>query len=104
MILGCAKCQAQYFPKLQGITVIETAGNPPKAFRIWHADLLACPICGAELFANFAHEPAMESHEPGFDKVLSEIPNNRKFVLYSPEFLVQKVRHETTYVRSYATK
>lgn len=103
MINVCAKCQAQYQPKMQGVTVVETSGTPPKAARLWNADLLACPICGALLISHFGHEP-MESHEPGFDKVLAEIPPGRKYILHSPELLTQRLRHETTYVRPYGTK
>lgn len=99
----CVKCQAQYQPKMQGVSVIETSGTPPKAVRLWRGDLLACPICGAMLISHFSHE-AMESHEPGFDKVISEIPPNRLYTLYSPELLVQKIQHETKYVRPYGTK
>lgn len=101
----CVKCQAQFQPKQIGVTVIETSGNPPKAFRIWSADLLACPICGMEVASHFSHEPAMESHEAGFEKAMMEIPADRRHIMFNPAYLVQRAGYETKWVRSsYATK
>lgn len=100
----CGKCQAQFLPKLMGVTVVETAGNPPRAFRMWRADVQAFPICHAELVTDFSHEPTMENYESGFDAVLAEVPPERKRIMYSPEYLTQKVMHETKLVRSYANR
>lgn len=97
----CVKCQAQYQPKKMGVSVVETAGTPPKPYRIWSADVLECPLCNTEVISNFSHEPAIESHESGFDKVLAEIPQGRRYILQNPAFLAQSVKHETKYVRSY---
>ena len=96
----CVKCQAQYQPKLMGVSVLVTAGNPPKPMRTWRADLLVCPMCGAELLANFSHEPTMESREYGFEAALSNIPQERRYTLHSLSYLAQTVKYETTYVRS----
>jgi len=104
MTILCVKCQAQYQPKQTGVTVIETSGNPPRAFRIWNADLLSCPICCADLITNFGHEPTMESHESGFDQALKEIPADRRYIMFNPAYLVQRAGFETKWVRSYATK
>ncbi len=97
----CAKCQAQFQIKKNGVTVVETAGNPPVAYRIWRADLLACPICNAELTTNFGHEPLNERDEPGFEAALSKVQKSHRYVLHNPEFLVQRVGFETKYVRKY---
>lgn len=101
MIAVCGKCQAKFQIKLMGVTVVETAGTPPKPFRLWRADSYACPICSAELVTNFAHEPMIESHEAGFDKALASIPEDKRRVLYSPTYLAQTVGYETKYVRTY---
>lgn len=97
----CVKCQAQYQPKKTGVSVIETAGTPPKPYRVWNADLLACPICNTEVISNFSHEPVIENHESGFEKIIAEIPPGRRYILQNPSFLAQSVKHETKYVRSY---
>lgn len=100
----CVKCQAQFLPKKNGVTVLETVGNPPQSMRVWVADLLGCPVCGAETIANFCHEPVIERHERGFEETLGQIrerDKGRLYILHNPEFLVQTVKHETKYVRSY---
>lgn len=63
--------------------------------------MLACPICGAELLSRFSHEPMIENYEAGFDMLLAEVPQNRRYILHNPEYLTRTVKHETTYVRSY---
>jgi hypothetical protein len=104
VIQVCVKCQAQYLPKKVGVNVIETAGNPPEPMRTWAADLLGCPVCGAELLAHFCHEPTADRYEDGFEATLKEIRahKERMYILHNPEYLVQTIKHETTYVRSYA--
>lgn len=97
----CGKCQAKYDLRITGVTVVETAGTPPKPFRLWRADSYSCPICNAELITNFSHEPMIESHEDGFEKALSDIPEGKRRVLYSPTYLAQTVGFETKYVRTY---
>ena len=101
MINVCVKCQAQYLPKKTGVTVIETAGNPPEPMRTWAADLLGCPVCDAELLAHFSHEPTAEQHEDGFDDHLKQVREKKYYILHNPEYLTQNIKHETLYVRSY---
>jgi len=98
----CEKCQAALQMKKMGITVIETSGNPPTAIRLWKADLLACPICGAGVIAHFSHEPMMERHEAGFGQALKGIPKEARFILYNPEYLATQIRYETKIVRRHA--
>ncbi len=97
----CGKCQAKFELRLNGVTVVETSGTPPKPFRLWTADIYGCPICHAELITNFSHEPRIESHEAGFAEALWAIPDGKRRVLYSPTYLAQTVGHETKYVRTY---
>lgn len=104
MIHVCVKCQAKYEVKRQGVPVVETAGIPPKAHRIWRADLLGCPICGAELLAHFAHEPMLESHEQGFEEKLEQLRESGRYILHNPPFLVSTYFHETKFVRSNGKK
>ena len=86
--------------KRLGVTVIETAGNPPKPFRLWRADVLACPICGAELVTRFAHAPMLENYEDGFEAALDEANGKkRRYVVHGPEALAMVVTHRT--VESY---
>ncbi len=97
----CGKCQAKFEMRMNGVTVVETAGTPPKPLRLWRADSYACPICSAELVTNFSQEPMIESHEQGFDQAMESIPEGKRRVLYSPTYLMQIVNHETKYVRTY---
>ena len=94
----CVKCQAPFGMKRTGVTVIKTTGNPPMPASIWRANLLACPICGAEMLAHFGHEPVAEQHEAGFKAALAGV-NGDRYVVYSPEKLAKIVQHETRYVK-----
>lgn len=96
----CVKCQARYELIKAGVTVIETSGNPPQAFRIWNADLLGCPICGNQMITRFGNEPAVERHEPGFMKALMGVTREKRFVMHSPEALATRITHETVYVKA----
>lgn len=98
---ACGKCQAKFEMRLMGVTVVETAGTPPKPFRLWKADSYACPICNAELITNFSHEPLVENYEENFEQMMDAIPDGKRRVLYSPTYLAQTVGHETKYVRTY---
>lgn len=98
MIL-CVKCQAAMQPKKTGVTVIETSGTPPKALRLWSADLVACPICGFELVTHYSTEPIVERHEAAFGKTLMAVTKEKRYVMYSPEILAQRVSHETKHLR-----
>lgn len=100
----CVKCQALYLPKKLGVMVIETAGEKPTPMRVWSADVLGCPLCGAELLSRFSHEPIIESYNSGFDAFVADIQPGRRYVMYSPALLAQTVKHETIYVRQYGSK
>ena len=57
--LVCVKCQTEYSSKLGeiGVIVVEMAHNPPVPYRVWGADLLSCPGCGAEVVSGFSDRP-----------------------------------------------
>jgi len=99
MIL-CVKCQASLQLMKAGVSVIETSGNPPKAFRIWSADLMGCPICGTQTIARFGTEPVVEQHEAGFMKALMGVTREKRYVMHSPEALAMRVTHETKYLKA----
>lgn len=106
-ILACVKCQAQYLPKKLGVTVIETSGTPPKPVRLWIADLMACPICNAELITRFAHEPSIEITELGFADFVERAHRENKervYTVYVPSVLDGTVTYETVEVAPYRAK
>lgn len=100
-MIACVQCQAFFGPKRMGVSVIETAGDPPKPFRIWRADLLQCPICGKELLSNFSHEPVAENHEECFGAAMEEALKQDRYIVYGAETLVKMVAFETKEVRRY---
>lgn len=100
-MIVCVQCQAAFGQKRTGVSVIETAGDPPKPFRIWRADLLQCPICGKEMLAHFSHEPVAENHEEGFEAAMDAASKRDRYVVYGAETLVKMVAFETKEVRRY---
>jgi hypothetical protein len=85
--------------KRMGVAVVETAGTPPKPWRLWRADLLQCPICGKELLGHFSHEPVAEQHDVDFEAALDAASKSDRYVVYSAETLAIRVTHETVYVK-----
>jgi len=47
----CTNCRVKFRPKDNGISVLEQ--HKGKTIRLWRADLLQCPDCGAEVIAGF---------------------------------------------------
>ncbi len=41
----CGQCQVGMRPYRNGVTVIETAHNPPMPYKFWSADEWECPEC-----------------------------------------------------------
>ena len=56
----CIKCCRMYRPKENGVYVKELFQKNRAIYRIWCADLLACPVCGHEIVSQFAEKPLAE--------------------------------------------
>ncbi len=67
----CVKCQCDFQVKRVGAQVVEMAVFGP--YKIWDADMLACPGCGTEIVAQFAEGPASEHYMPGFASLLEAV-------------------------------
>ena len=52
----CVSCESEMWPAKNGVYVEEHIHNGD-AFKIWHADLYHCPICGVEVITGFAIKP-----------------------------------------------
>lgn len=59
----CSPCQIGMRPHHNGVTVIETAHNPPVPYRLWCADEWMCPVCGATVIVGFSERSRMPSRE-----------------------------------------
>lgn len=70
MKIICAKCQCQLKPKTDGVLLIETinGGDP---YKLWYADLWACPGCNVEIVAGFGYAPIANHFEADFDKSMA---------------------------------
>lgn len=44
----CAACHIEMRVEENGLPVIELAGRPPKAYKLYRGDLYVCPICDAQ--------------------------------------------------------
>lgn len=64
--LACVKCRVFLVPKKCGVTVEEgmpltnDKDEPWGPYKLWMADLAACPKCGFEVIAGFANSPIAE--------------------------------------------
>ena len=69
--LACIKCQVEYVPMRMGVYAIETfRGKEP--YKIWRADMWACPKCGHSVLNGYGKNPMAFHHEEKFQEVLNE--------------------------------
>lgn len=75
MNIICQLCEVRYRTSEQGIYVIEYMGKwqNAKPYKIWHADLMGCPVCEKKVISGFGHNPIAEHYEPHFDDIYDEI-------------------------------
>lgn len=65
--LVCVSCGAFMRVKKNGVTVEEqTEDSQP--YKLWDADLYACPQCGTEVITGFGREPLAEHYQPTYAK------------------------------------
>lgn len=85
----CVKCEREMRPKENDAVYLETAGPDRLPYKIWSADVWACPICEIEVVSGFGLNPIAGNWEDDFhDRVavlLSNQINGGKKVHYSHE-------------------
>ena len=68
--LACARCHK--FMRRKKIGVVIEEGMPIRQpdgsdgwgpYKLWHADLVECPECGAKMITGFAQRPLAEHYE-----------------------------------------
>ena len=75
MKLLCVRCRVEFRPKQNEVKVVEMFNSPPRPYRIWEADLWACPGCGTEVVDGFARAPVAEHFQESFKGVLERVCN-----------------------------
>ncbi len=83
----CVKCRVELRNVHTGVYVNETAGNPPRSYKLWHADLYACPVCGMRMIVGFGNSPIMCEYEPGFDEFLKKVRVDGTVIDDNEEFI-----------------
>jgi len=67
----CSACRVSYRPLKNDIVVLETIDKDMKQpYRLWRADLVACPICNHRLITGFGANHFAEHYEIDFNKKL----------------------------------
>jgi len=85
MKLICQKCQCELRPVENGVRVIEMAGDPPKPYKIWHADLWGCRGCGLRVVNGFGHEPIARNWQANFEDILEKERTYPGTIIYNYE-------------------
>lgn len=72
----CVKCQKFFYPKMNGVVWEEgkpwSNGSEPheengwSSYKLWAADLWACPKCGHEIIVGHASRRFAEHYEPDY--------------------------------------
>jgi len=76
----CAPCMLSFKPKQNGVYLEERMKIGPESwgpyapYKLWVADLLECPSCGAEIIAGFARHPLAEHYEPEYERLVEKLP------------------------------
>ena len=82
--LVCTKCEIELYPKKNEVYVVENAQFGP--YKIWSADLWACPSCKFEIVAGFGQNPIAERYQEHFKQLLDRIEAGTIPVFYiNPE-------------------
>jgi hypothetical protein len=81
MKMICSQCEVELKPFKNGVSVIETEGNPPKPFRIYEADMWVCPMCGIKIVTGFG-QPVSRSYETTWYRDLQAALSNGT-IIYS---------------------
>lgn len=63
----CVKCEKEMRPEKNGV-YIEEHMNDGSPYKIWHADLWKCPVCGTELICGFAINPTAHHFEDHYSE------------------------------------
>lgn len=70
----CPECNRKMNVKRNGVVAIECYGETLKtAYKIWQADLFACPQCEHEVVAGFGFNPIAQNGSDNFDDVLKDV-------------------------------
>jgi len=69
----CSACRVSYRPLKNDIVVVETMDEEfNKPYRLWCADLVACPCCKHRVITGFGLKHYAEHYEPGFNEQLAK--------------------------------
>lgn len=69
----CVKCEKEMRPKKNGIYVEEHIGYD-QPYKIWHADLWECLMCGIQIIAGFSRNPVAENYETeNYNRIKPEV-------------------------------
>jgi len=67
----CLKCNTEYVPLKNGVYVCEVADFGP--YKIWHADIIYCPVCKDTVISGLGADAILEHWENGFKTYLKEV-------------------------------
>jgi hypothetical protein len=59
--------------------------EPPRPYKIWHADLWVCPQCLHQIVSGYGSEALLEHFQEGFDEYLENVKAAGGIVIYQYE-------------------
>ena len=65
----CPTCGRTMQCKNAGVLVKELFRKNKEVYKVWAADLMACPVCGLQVVSRFADKPMADHFNP-IDKIL----------------------------------
>lgn len=69
---ACVKCCVEYVPIAVGVKAIETHLPSREPYKIWGADLWACPKCRSQILIGYGKNPIAEHYQDDFAQKLRD--------------------------------
>lgn len=66
----CVKCMTHYRTKKIGVELAEMLEDGETHYKIWHADLLECPGCKAEVVTRLGQQPIAQMGTENMDEAI----------------------------------
>ena len=81
----CVQCQVGFDRIKSGIFLVEMFNDPPRPYKVWHADLWECQKCEEQIVSGYGQGPLSEHFQEHFDSGLANLKEQGAVIIYQYE-------------------